>query len=194
MKKNIQTPKIFPELNAKRLSLKAFNQSDAAALFEIRGNKDFVKYLGTHPMKTIAEAEEMITSNIHNFETSNGINWKICLKDSNQLIGYIGFWSLIQAHFRAEIGFGIHPDFANKGLMKEACASILDYGFTHLKIHSVLADVDKLNTPSIKLLESQGFQKEGFLRESFYFNGEFIDSVYYGLLESDFRKNGAIKS
>ncbi|MCB0803317.1 MAG: GNAT family N-acetyltransferase [Flavobacteriales bacterium] len=187
MENNIQFPKQFPELHTNRLSLKAFQLSDASELFEIRSNDEFVKYLGIHPMKNKEEAEKMIASNISDFKNNCGISWKICLKGANQLIGYVGFWRIIQPHYRAEIGFGIHPEFANNGLMKEACNAVLAYAFKQLKIHSVMANVDKLNVASIKLLESQGFQKEGLLRESFYFNGDFIDSVYYGLLEKDFK-------
>lgn len=187
MENNIQLPSKFPVLQSERISLKEYQLKDAKELFEIRSNQEFIKYLGTYPMKSVEDAEAMISGNLESFKTHGGINWKICLKGSDQLIGYIGFWRIMQGHFRAEIGFGIHPDYQNKGYMKEACHLILDYGFKHLNIHSVLADVDKLNVPSIKLLESQGFQKEGFLRESYYFDGEFIDSVYYGLLESDFK-------
>lgn len=194
MEQGIIIPNNFPERFTKRLHLQNFKLDDAKELFEIRSDKEFVKYLGTYPMKTLEEAENMIQGNIDSFNNKEGLSWKICEKGSERLIGYIGFWRINQNHFRGEIGFGIHPNYQNKGYMKEACRAVLDYGFSFLNIHSVLADTDSLNIASQKLLVSQGFKKEGVLRESFYFDGEFIDSVYFGLLESDFNGHAELVS
>lgn len=187
MENHIQLPSIFPTIHSERISLLEYTLDDAEELFQLRSNPDFLKYLGSPAMKDNSDAESKINFNLDCYKTHTGISWKICLKGTNKLIGYISFWRFIQQHFRAEIGFGIHANFQNKGYMKEACNLVLEYGFKQLKIHSVLADVDQLNVASVKLLESQGFQKEGILRESFYYDGDFIDSVYYGLLERDFR-------
>jgi ribosomal-protein-alanine N-acetyltransferase len=186
MKSNIQLPESFPILHSSRISLLEYTINDAEELFQLRSNPIFLKYLGSPAMKDNSDAENKINFNLDCYKNHTGISWKICLKGSTKLIGYISFWRFMPEHFRAEIGYGINSQYQNKGFMKEACNLILSYGFKHLNIHSVLADVDKLNSPSIKLLESQGFRKEGVLRESFYFDGEFIDSIYYGLLEKDF--------
>ena len=42
-------------------------------------------------------------------------------------------------HYRAEIGYALHPAYQGKGLMNEALNALLDYGFRVMKLHSVEA-------------------------------------------------------
>ncbi len=67
--------------------------------------------------------------------------------------------------------------------MKEAINCVVDYGFTILKLHSIEALLSPANTASSAVLESTGFVKEGHLKESFYFRGEFGDTLIYSRLK-----------
>jgi ribosomal-protein-alanine N-acetyltransferase len=59
--------------------------------------------------------------------------------------------------------------------MKEAINAVVDYGFTVLNLHSIEALLDPKNIASSSVLESTGFVKEGHIKESLYFNGDFKD-------------------
>ena len=59
---------------------------------------------------------------------------------------------------------------------------VLDYGFNTLKIHSLEANVNPGNAASIKLLERNGFVREAYYRENYYYNGHFLDSAIYSLI------------
>jgi ribosomal-protein-alanine N-acetyltransferase len=48
----------------------------------------------------------------------------------------------------------------------------------------VEANVDKDNTASIVLLERNNFVKEAHYKENYYFEGKFIDSVIYSLIDT----------
>ncbi len=104
------------------------------------------------------------------------------LKGSDELIGTIGFWRLEKEHFRAEIGYMLHPAHQRKGITKEAIRKVLDYGFTTLNLHSVEANTNVENTASQKLVESLGFVQEAHFRENYYYKGKFLDSAIYCLL------------
>jgi ribosomal-protein-alanine N-acetyltransferase len=105
------------------------------------------------------------------------------------LIGYFGFWRIDTHHCRGEIGYALHPNYWEKGYMKEAAFKLIEYGFSEIRLHSIEANVNPNNIPSIKLLEKIGFKKEAYFRENFLFNNEFVDSVIYSLLERDFIKS-----
>jgi len=77
----------------------------------------------------------------------------------------------------------IEQEFQGKGYGKEAVKAIIEYAFKEMKIHSIEADIDKDNIASEQLLKSLGFRKEGHFKESFYFEGTFIDSVIYSLIK-----------
>jgi ribosomal-protein-alanine N-acetyltransferase len=66
--------------------------------------------------------------------------------------------------------------------MSEAMDAVLNYGFNAMRLHSLEANVDPANAASIKLLEKKGFLKEAHLKENVFFNGRFIDSAIYSLI------------
>ena len=52
-----------------------------------------------------------------------------------------------------------------------------------MQLHSIEAIIDPSNYASAKVLEKNGFIKEGHLRENVFFNGQYLDSVIYSLLK-----------
>jgi ribosomal-protein-alanine N-acetyltransferase len=66
--------------------------------------------------------------------------------------------------------------------MTEAMDIVLDYGFNIMQLHSIEANVDPGNIASIKLLEKNGFVKEAHFKENLFFNGKFLDTVIYSLI------------
>jgi len=179
MEPPINFPDIHPILETERLDLKPSTLANTNDFFEIRSNPEFMKYIGLHPMTQISEAEEYIQRILDGFKSKTGLSWKICEKKSDKLIGYIGFWSIDYTHFRTEIGYSLHQDYHRKGYLTEALNTLTHFTFNQLGIHSVLADADVKNVATIKLLEKCGFKKEAHFKESFYFDGKFLDSAIY---------------
>ncbi|HUM46715.1 MAG TPA: GNAT family protein, partial [Chitinophagales bacterium] len=85
-------------------------------------------------------------------------------------------------HFRAEIGYSLLPGYWGRGIMLESITAVIRFGFEILKLHSIEANVNPSNIPSIKLLERSGFVKEAHFKENYYFNGKFLDSAIYSLV------------
>ncbi len=176
----------FPKLETKRLTLESFRIEDSEEIFKIRSDDRVMKYLDRDNHKTVEESKIMIQKIIQTYKDRAGINWSIRNKVSFELIGYIGFWDLIRENVRAEIGYALKPEYWGKGYMSETLFKVLDFGFNEFKLHSVLGNVNPRNERSIKLLEKFGFKKEAHFKEDYFYNGKFLDSVIYCLLESDF--------
>lgn len=187
MSRSIEFPDIFPEISSERIDLKEFTPNDVDAFFALRSDEEFMKYIDLHPMKNKSEARDRVSSSIQAFRTGEGINWKITQKNDDTLIGYIGIWRLDYKNIRGEIGFGLDLDFQQQGFMSEAMPLVLGFGFKEMGLHTIKADVNPKNTASIQLLLKNNFKHEAHLRENYYFNGEFLDSDYYGLLESEYK-------
>ena len=115
-------------------------------------------------------------------ETNEGINWAITLKDNPKLIGVIGHYRIKPEHYRAEIGYMLLPEYHGKGIVSEAVKEAVNYGFQVMKLHSIEAIIDPDNHASAKVLEKNGFIKEAHLKENEFFNGRFLDSVIYSIL------------
>ncbi|MBK7849595.1 MAG: GNAT family N-acetyltransferase [Bacteroidetes bacterium] len=174
----------FPELKTERLVLRRILMEDAQALFEMRSDERVMQFLDRPRAKSIADAENLIRLIDHDIENNIGITWGVSLTGTSRLIGTMGFWNITKAHFRAEIGYLLHPDFQGKGLMMEAAKKTIDFGFREMELHSIEANINPNNLRSAKMLEKCGFVKEAHFRENYYYDGKFLDSVIYSLLNN----------
>ncbi|HOZ77554.1 MAG TPA: GNAT family N-acetyltransferase [Ferruginibacter sp.] len=172
----------FPVIVTSRLLLREVTIADAADLFFLRSDAAVLKYLDKEPEKSVDETIALINQVKKNKEDGDGILWGITLKDSNILVGSICYWRMQKEHYRAEIGYALHPAQQGKGIMDEAIKAVLQYGFETMQLHSVEANVNPANEASMKLLERNGFVKEAHFRENYYYNGQFLDSVIFSLI------------
>jgi ribosomal-protein-alanine N-acetyltransferase len=176
--------KSFPFLSTGRLILRRIADEDEKEIFFLRSDKEMLQFLDRDPAQSIDEAREWIRMINKGIDDNQYIAWAITLKDDPTLIGTISFWNVKYEHYRAEIGYALHPLFQGRGLMKEAMTAVINYGFDSLKLHSIEANVNPSNAPSIRLLERSGFIREAYHRENYYYNGHFLDSAIYSLINS----------
>lgn len=177
----------FPIIESERLVYREFSLSDTKDLYFIRSNHEVMNYMDSYVHKTIQDSEKLIESVHESFKNQSGISWAIIEKSTNNFIGYFGYWRIIKEHCRAEIGYALKPEFWGKGLMQETMKRMINFGFKDMNFHSIEANVNPKNEKSIQLLEKINFKKEAYFRENYLFNGKFIDSIIYSLLESDLK-------
>ena len=175
----------FPEIRTSRLLLRRMTADDAKAIYFLRSNEEVMKYIGRDLLTGVQDAEVLIAGMNEAVDGQNGITWGITLiAQPATVIGHIGFWRLMKEHYRAEVGYLLHPGYWKQGVMKEALLPVIHFGFEKMNLHSIQANIDPDNTPSAKLLTSTGFLQEAHFREDFYFNGRFRDTAIYSLLKS----------
>jgi ribosomal-protein-alanine N-acetyltransferase len=175
----------FPGLRTTRLFLREVRDSDASDLFQIRSSSDAMRYMDSKMHSSLAESEQMLQSMKAMFYERKGINWIINDQLGNQVLGYCGYWKLDETNCRAEIGYALKPTFWGQGFMEEALRACIGFAFKQLQLHSLEANVNPANKKSIRLLKKLYFQKEAYFRENYFFNGQFLDSEIYALLETD---------
>ncbi|MER3498728.1 MAG: N-acetyltransferase [Chitinophagaceae bacterium] len=172
----------FPVLETERLILRQIRPADADDIFYFRSDPDMLRYLDREPAKSVDEALQWIQMVTDLCKKGDGINWAICLKGSDKLIGMVTLWNIRKEHYRAEAGYTLHASHQGKGIMQEAFQKVIDYGFRKINLHSIDANVNPANEASIKVLEKAGFVREAYFRENYYHNGKFSDSAIYSLL------------
>lgn len=172
----------FHNLETERLLLRRVDNNDLKEVFALRSNPETMKYIPRPLVTTDEEALahiEMIESKI---ESNEGINWAITYKGDLKLIGIIGHYRIKPEHYRAEIGYMILPEFNGMGIVTEAVQEVVKYGFEVMKLHSIEAVIDPDNLGSAKVLEKNNFKKEAHFIENEFFNGRFLDSAVYTIL------------
>lgn len=176
----------FPVLETERYLLRQFEKNDKEHIFEMRTDPDVMRYMDRNPMKDISEAENLIEKVITAYRDKTMLGWVIIDKNSGEFTGYIGFWEIFAENCRASIGYALKPQYWGKGIMNESMKIVLKFAFSVFNLHSIEANVNPSNQNSIKLVEKFGFKKEAHFRENMLFDGKFLDSAIYSLLESEF--------
>ena len=120
--------------------------------------------LGLKVNKAILDDEEMqyamkvrltkVLENIDNYLWFT--NWAIVLKEEKLIIGYIILKGLPNELGEVIVGYDIDEKYRRKGYAKEALGKMLQWIFTNPRALSVIADTEKTNIPSCKLLEHIG--------------------------------------
>ncbi len=77
-------------------------------------------------------------------------------------------------------------NYWGKGIAKEACNLILNYGFKKLKLRKIFLAVFENNIPAIKLYNSLGFKIEGKLIKHISVSGVLYDKYLMGIFNKDF--------
>ncbi len=178
----------FPVINSKKLLLRQVDKSDVNEIFFLRSDERVMRYLDKAPAESLDDAYEFIKKISELENSADAVTWAITLTRNSKLIGTICLWNIQKEHYRAEIGYNLHPDYWGKGIMNEAVLEVINYGFNVMKLHSIEANVNPGNAASIKLLERNNFTREAYFKENYYYNGNFLDSAIYSLLVSDYKK------
>ena len=174
---------IFPTLYTERLILKEITVQDAAALYAMRSNPGIMQFIDRPIPKSLDEVLALIEKMALMKTNGEGISWGIFKKDAPTVqIGNIGFFKIMAEHYRAEVGYMLNTDEHQKGIMFEALEKVIEFGFKNIQLHSIEANINPQNIASQKLLEKAGFEREAYFKENYFFNGQFIDTAIYSLL------------
>ncbi|MDQ4095091.1 MAG: GNAT family N-acetyltransferase [Actinomycetota bacterium] len=111
--------------------------------------------------------------------------WTFAILFEDRPIGTIGIEDVDAQTLRGELGYWLHSDFAGKGVMTEAGAAVIEFGFEQIGLHRLQLEAGTENTGSIKVAEKLGFQREGVARHSCRGAFGFYDAVRFGLLATD---------
>jgi ribosomal-protein-alanine N-acetyltransferase len=172
----------FPVIETERLTLREITRDDAAAFFRLRTDPDVTKYADRFPPESIDEIHSFLDKIFSGIKENTSIAWAISLKGRNEFTGTVNFHRTIPGHHRAEIGYQLFSEYWGKGIMSEAVRAVINYGFNTMKLHSIEAQVNPQNEASINLLKRNGFVREAYFRENYYFNGKFLDTPVFTLL------------
>jgi [ribosomal protein S5]-alanine N-acetyltransferase len=174
----------FPKITTQRLLLRRMTEKDTGEIFFLRSNEDVMQYIDRPRAASVQDAEAFLDIINNSLDINDGITWGITIKENaEKLIGTIGYWRMKKEHYRAEIGYMLHPVFWKKGIMKEAILAVLEFGFDTLHLHSVEANINAENAASAGILEATGFIKEAHFKEDFFFDATFRDTVIYSKLK-----------
>ena len=84
-----------------------------------------------------------------------------------------------------EIGFMLHGDYCNKGIMTEAVRQMCTIAFRDLSIERITANIFQPNTTSMQVLRKNGFVHEGTMKRAIIKNDLIYDLCIFGLTKNN---------
>jgi RimJ/RimL family protein N-acetyltransferase len=161
----------LPTLRSNRVVLRPLGEVDVPALFAIFSDSDVMRYWDSGPLKSRTEARLLLEDIREGFRTRRLFQWGIAEAASDRTIGTGTIWRVDVVHRRAEIGFALARERWGQGFATEAVARLIRFAFEDLDLHRLEADADPRNGRSLRVLEGQGFRREGYLRERYHVEG-----------------------
>ena len=166
--------------------LKGLTPADMTEIFK-SNQKTRVKEILGHRSEEDYEKEHNKYKNGYASYNRSFILFLLEDKASGKIIGRCGLHNWNKDHWRAEIGYSMEDEsFKQRGLMSEAVEAVIDYGFKQMDLNRIEALVADYNTASLRLLEKNGFIREGVMRNHYYVNGVFEDSIVFSLLREEY--------
>lgn len=175
------------EINTERLVLRKFEFIDADDMLELWVSKPEIQHLYSEPTyNTFDKVNGLLQKYIDNYNNSNYYRWAIEDNKSKRCIGQIAFYLVDTKNHFAEIEYCIATDYQNMGLMTEAVRAVIKFGFEEIELHKIQISTKEINAPSKRVIEKSGFTYEGTLRDYFYYEGKYVDRLYYSMLLSEY--------
>ena len=174
-------------IETERLILGKWSRKDAKDLFEYAKGPNVGPNAGWAPHENVADSKMRIKKVF----LPSGI-WKISMKGEGRAIGSIGFEDdKRRIDMRSkELGYSLSEEYWGRGIMTEAAAAVLDYGFREMGLEVVSIVTSPDNKRSLRVIEKLGFTYEGTLRDaSMSYDGIVKDTMCFSMLRGEWESS-----
>ncbi|MCA9562147.1 MAG: GNAT family N-acetyltransferase [Myxococcales bacterium] len=177
-----------PTLRTTRLRISDFELGDAERLQSYRSHPAVARFQGWSP-SDVDDASEFIRQNTLAEFNRPGTWYQLAMYRTvgGELIGDIGLRFLDDGR-QVELGCTIAPAHQRFGYAKEGLASVIEFLFSTLDKHRLIASIDPENKASVALFSSLGFIQEGHFRKSILWKGEWVDDLVFAVLKAEWRQ------
>jgi RimJ/RimL family protein N-acetyltransferase len=176
-------------IETNRLVIRCYNPSDVQMLADsVRENvehlKPWVPWVHAEP-EPIEEKEKRLKRFRGMFDLGQDYVYGIFNPEETRLLGGTGLHTRLSDN-ELEIGYWIHKDFVNQGLVTESTSALIKVAFEVVRVHRLEIHCDPGNFASAAIPRKLGFTHEGTLRAKTRFLDRWSDSMIWGLLEGEY--------
>lgn len=170
-------------LQGEKIYLRALEPTDLDFLYQLENDESVWEVSNTStPYSKFVLKQYLENAHRDIFEVKQ-LRLAICKKQDDQTIGLVDLFDFDPRHRRAGIGIIIFSETdRGKGFAAETLEVFLPYGFTHLNLHQLYANITTDNVQSIHLFEKFGFTKTGEKKDWVWSQGVFKNEFIYQLM------------
>ncbi len=178
----------LPRLEGERIVLRRLTMRDAEDTFEYCSDPEVARHVLWSHHVSVSDSRAYIRYMLRRYRQGEPSSWGIALRESDKIVGTIGFMWIQPENASAEIGYSLSRAQWNRGLMTEALDLVLNFGFRELRLNRIEAQHELTNPASGAVMRKVGMVQEGTLRQRLYNKGKFVDVALYARIRSDFIK------
>lgn len=168
--------------------LRPLQLSDVDAWYAYLADPEVTRLTSYH-VASASTVTAMIENYIAGYAKKVSYRWAIAHKDSDTLIGTCGYYLWDAGHSVAELGYDLSRVYWGKNVMTQAVQAAVKWAFETLEVNRIQATVMVDNYGSARVLEKNGFLKEGTLREYKIACGQHRDFWMFALLHRDYERS-----
>ena len=169
-------------IQGKKIALRSFKSEDADLLWDSVHNELINKLTGTHATFTRKMIDKYIEQQI-TADDDERVSFVIAVGKNLQAVGEVVINEIDHDNHSGSIRISLFSEHdLNKGYGTEAMRLMVDYGFSELHLHRISLGVYAFNPRAIRVYEKIGFKQEGILRDTLYWDGEYIDEITMSIL------------
>jgi RimJ/RimL family protein N-acetyltransferase len=183
--------KTQPRFQTERLLMRPISPSDAAA---IQSTASLLAIADTmisipHPYPH-DEAQRFISHQMTASKAGHCHAFVIESRIRNEFFGIIEIRDIEPEHSQAELSFWLTPDAWGDGYMSEALKAIVCFAFESLELNRLYAYHMMRNPGSGRVLQKNGFVREGVLRQRVRKWDVFEDVALWARVKEDWQRGG----
>ncbi len=178
--------KQLPNLTFGPYLLRTLKESDVDDYFEIGKDRENVEFLTWQPFKTRSDAISSLNVYLMREYFDEPVGYAICFLD--KMIGIIEFHTFSNFSKTAEVGYLLHKDYWNKGIMTSALEKMIYIGFSFLDLKTIVIKSIRENIASRRVIEKNGFNLVNIKKDDHYHekSNTYHDVFVYRLERNDF--------
>lgn len=175
----------LPTLETPRLFLRPMKMSDCQDVFAYSRDPEVARHVLWDAHQTIGQSRAYLRYILRQYRNGEPSSYGIVLKETNHLIGTIGFMWVNTENRSTEVGYSLSRSHWNQGLMTEALRAVIELAFDVMKLHRVEAQHETDNPASGRVMLKVGMRREGTMRGRIFNKGRYVDVDVYGILKED---------
>lgn len=184
-------------IETERLVVRCYEPSDARLLMEsvqesVEHLKPWMSWAHDEPLP-FEQKLRGVRRFRGKFDLQEDYVYGIFNPEETKLLGSTGLHTRL-GESQLEIGYWLHKDYINRGLVTESTAALVKVAFEVIHIHRLEIHCDPDNTASASIPRKLGFTHEGTLRQNSPFLDRWCDSMVWGLLETEYPHSPSVKA
>ncbi len=174
--------------------LRDLQEDDVPAVYQMLSKEEVVRFT-LFPVFTAERAQEFVAYciKLSEEEAPSQLIQAVVLRPGERFAGLCGL--VLKPRFEeAEAWYALDVPYWGQGCATAAAHLLLQMGFEQYALHRIWATCMPENPASARVLEKNGFRREGYLREALKIQGDWRDVYLYAILRREWQDRSRLSS